>query len=266
MFDRLIWDWKWEPSILIGLALFVGGYLVATGPLRSRFPGSRPVARGQLGSFLLAALLIFLALVSPIDEIGDHYLFSAHMIQHMLIVLPMPVLLLLGLPDWLLRPWMRVRPIAAMARGVTAPIAAFALFNISFAVYHLPAIYDLALRFELFHIAIHLGLMALAVVNWWPVLSPLKELPPLPEGLRAFYLFFESMPATALAAFIVLAKTPLYPTYLAAPRITDLTPLADQQLAGLIMWLPGTLVYLGALTVVFVRWFSRPEAPLASNR
>src|SRR4051812_49684440 len=96
--EIIVYTWNWEPSILIGLALQVGAYLACIGPLRGRFPGSAPVPQARMQMFLLGSLTLFIALVSPLDTLGDGYLLSAHMIQHMLITLVAPPLLLIGTP------------------------------------------------------------------------------------------------------------------------------------------------------------------------
>jgi putative membrane protein len=101
--------------------------------------------------------------------------------------------------------------------------------------------------------------MATGALNWWPILSPLPELPRLSPPGQILYLFLEAVPATVLGALIVFAPTVLYPTYAAAPRVLGLDALADQQIAGLVMWTPGGLIYLGALTAVFFTWFGREE-------
>ncbi len=248
-------DWNLQPSILLGIALMVGAYLAAIGPLRKNFPGARAVSRGKIISFLLGALIIFIALVSPIDEIGDHYLFSVHMWQHLLLTLALPPFLLLGIPEWLLRPLLQVKPIARFARFLTQPSVAFALFNLIFAAYHIPGIYDFALHNEPAHIVAHLLLMVTATITWMPILSPSPELPRLAYPLQIFYLFLEAIPPTILASLITFAGDVIYPTYAVAPRAFNISALEDQQVAGLVMWIPGTFVYLGALTIIFFKWF-----------
>jgi putative membrane protein len=105
------------------------------------------------------------------------------------------------------------------------------------------------------HIAAHLMIMAAAVILWWPLLSPLPELPRAPYPMQMLYIFVVGLPMVVVAIFISMAEGILYPYYEAAPRIwTALTPRADQHLGGLIMWIPGGLVFLIALTVVFFRW------------
>lgn len=255
--DSLLWltDWNWSPSILIGLALFCGAYLYGVGPLRNRFKWADRIEPRQIALFLSGAFVIFIALASPLDEIGDEYLFSAHMAQHLLLILVMPPLLLLGTPGWLLRPFLRDAALARIGRFATAPVFALVSFNAIFTLYHVPAIYELALENDTIHIIVHLILMATAVITWLPILSPLPELPRIPPAAQILYLFLQSIPPTILGAIITFADTVLYPTYATAPSIFGMTPLADQQIAGLIMWVPGSGIYLLALTIVFFKWF-----------
>ncbi len=248
-------NWNFQPSVLIGVAFLSGAYLAAIGPLRKNFRDAPPVSTGRIVSFLLGALTIFAALVSPIDEIGDHYLFSVHMLQHLLLTLAMPPLLLLGTPDWLLRPLLKVSFIARLARFLIQPTIAFVLFNFVFAAYHIPAVYDFTLHNEPAHILAHLLLMVTATITWMPILSPSPELPRLSYPLQIFYLFLEAIPPTILAALITFATDVIYPTYAAAPRVFGVSALEDQQVAGIVMWIPGTFVYLLALTIVFFKWF-----------
>ena len=257
--------WNFDPSIILGLTLFIGAYLIAIGPLRNQFPNARPVPQGRVISFLLGALAMFIALASPIDEIGDHYLFSVHMVQHLLLMLIMPPLVLLGIPGWLLEPILQNATLTRMARFVTRPVTAIILFNTLFALYHIPALYDLSLQNHSIHIVIHLLLMATATISWMPILSPTQILPRLSYPLQIMYLFLQAIPPTLLAALITFADTVLYPTYARAPRIFGGTALEDQQNSGLIMWIPGTAVYLLALTIVFFKWFGGEQTAEAEQ-
>src|SRR2546426_9593462 len=99
--DFWLTQWNWEPSIVIGTALIIGLYLYAIGPLRKRTFPSEQVRRGQVVAFLLGMMIMFLALVSPLDELGDSYLFSAHMLQHLCLTMVVPPLLLISTPEWL---------------------------------------------------------------------------------------------------------------------------------------------------------------------
>jgi len=244
---------------LIGLALQAGAYLACIGPLRKHFPGSEPVESARIQTFLLGSLVLFIALCSPIETLGDGYLLSAHMIQHLLITLVAPPLLLIGTPRWLFRPLLRLPLARPIGRLLTNPIVAFLSFNIVFAGWHIPAYYETTLRSTPIHALEHLMFIATATLTWWPVFSPMDELPRLPDPAQCLYLFLESIPPTILGALITFAGWVLYPTYARAPRVWGISPQIDQQAAGLIMWIPGALVYLLVLTVVFFRWFGEDD-------
>ncbi len=251
--------WNWSPSIWIGTGLFVGAYLWAVGPLRRRFRSSEPATRAQLIWFLAGAAVIFLALASPLDDLGDEFLFSAHMVQHLLLALIAPLFLLLGTPGWLLRPLLRYPLVARVMRILTAPLVCFAVFNTVFLIWHLPILYEATLHNESIHIFEHLLFIAIGVLNWWPVVNPVPELARLSFPAQLLYLFLDGLPMTILGALVVFAPTVLYPTYATAPRLVDWSALADQQIAGLAMWMPGGMIYLVVLGVVFFDWLGREE-------
>ncbi len=254
--------WSFEPGVFFGVILLSGAYLLAITRWRGRFPGSAPVPPMRIASFLLAMATILLALLSPIADLSDNYLFSAHMVEHLLLTMVMPPLLLLGLPGWLIRPvFVRVPLLLRVARLITNPLVAFALFNGIFLGYHAPVFYDLSLASQYAHIAAHTLFMGVAVLTWWPVLSPLAELPPMPAPLQMIYLFAQTLPSQLVGAFFAFSGTPLYARYIQADRVwLALTPEADQQLGGLIMWVVGGTFFLGAFALVFLRWVSTNES------
>ena len=258
--SQALTTWSWDPSVWIGVLLLVGLYLSAIGPLRSRFKDSKPPRRSQILWFLIGMLSALLALESPLDGISDTYLFSAHMIQHMLLTLVVPPLLLLGTPGWLLRPLLRHSFVMKIAQVLTKPIVAFGVFNFTFLVWHLPSLYEATLQNESIHILEHLLFMATGVVGWWPILSPLPEPPRLSYAGQILYIFLSVVPMMILSALLVFATTVLYPTYAAAPRIFGLTVLADQQLGGLVMWTLGGSVYLCALGLASSAWMGSKRA------
>ncbi|MFN8540199.1 MAG: cytochrome c oxidase assembly protein [Thermomicrobiales bacterium] len=166
--------------MLIGTLLLTVLYLGAATRWRSRFPNSQPIPPGRIAAFLLAMLTLLLALQTPIADLSDHYLFSVHMVEHMLITLVFPPLLLAGVPGWMLRPlFVRFPLLLNIGRGITHPILAYGLFNAVFLGYHLPTIYDLSLSMPLLHVVFHQVFIATSILTWWPILSPLRELPPL---------------------------------------------------------------------------------------
>ena len=257
--DFWLTQWNWEPSIVIGTALVVGFYLYAVGALRRKYHLAESVKRGQVCSFLLGVSIMFLALVSPLDELGDSYLFSAHMVQHLCLTIVVPPLLLLGTPGWLVEPLLRKAMIFRIARVLTFPVVAFFLYNIDFWLWHAPPLYNATLENQGIHIFEHATFIVFGVIYWWPVFSPSALLPRLSMGGQVLYLFLSGMPAVALGAGLTFLP-PLYAPYLAAPRIWGLTAATDQQLGGLIMWIPGNIFYIVIASILFISWMQGQEA------
>ena len=121
--------------------------------------------------------------------------------------------------------------------------------------WHLPAAYDLALKHHSVHIVQHLMFISVAVMMWWPVVAPAPELERIPDGpLLMLYVFAFGIPMTILSAFLTMSDRLIYPYYALAPRVTSLGPLEDQQLGGLLMWIPGMLIFWVAITAIWFRW------------
>jgi putative membrane protein len=186
-------------------------------------------------------------------DLSDYYLFSAHMLQHLLLTLLLPPLLVAGTPGWLLSPLLR-HPAALRWRERHRPVAAAALSTVTIAVWHLAPYYDLMMRSHDVHIVTHLMFMVTATIMWWPVMSPVPELPRLTPGVGMLYLFLVGIPMQLVAALITLSDSVLYPWYSAAPRTFGLSPIDDQILGGLLMWVPGNLWMFLAIGVLFFRW------------
>lgn len=253
--------WPFLPSVLIGLLVLAAGYLLAITRWRGHFPDARPVPLGRALAFLAALGCLFLALHTPLEGLSD-YLFSAHMVQHLLITLLAPPLLLYGTPGWLLRPLLRRwRFLASAGRALTKPLIAFGLFNAVFLLYHVPRLYDLTLESEPWHTLAHVVFIATGVITWWPVLSPLSEIPRLPYPAQMLYLFLQTLPQQILGAVLTFSSSVLYQRYAVAPRVwAALSPSNDQQLGGLLMWIGGSTFFLFAFALVFLRWAQLNEA------
>lgn len=248
----------WQPTVVIGWLLFVGAYLFIVGPLGQRY--SKPTDRTQVAAFLAGAVILFLTLQSPLDVVADRYLFSAHMLQHMIMVFAVAPLLLVGTPGWFLRPIVRQRALWPIAHFLTRPLVGLVLFNGVFTLYHFPTFYNASLASELLHALMHLVFLATAVIAWWPVMSPLADLPRLSYPLQLLYLGAQSVLCQPVGAIITLAPEPLYTPYATAPRIIGLSPVEDQQIGGLMMWVGAVLLYFCFLTIVFFRWALQSEA------
>ena len=252
--DSLWLDWNFNPITLLGIALFTGAYFYALGPLRRRYGWAERVNHRQVAVFVTGTVIFALALISPLDALSDRYLFSAHMVQHMLICVVAPPLWLIGTPSWMLAPLFRNPTVARAARILTHPAVAFALFNGVLWLWHAPALYDATLSNEYLHIFEHLTFVVTAVIFWWAVLSPISEVPRMGYGASILYLFVACQPMVALGALLTFAASPLYHPYVVAPRLGGISALGDQQAGGLIMWLPTNIPYLAVLSVMFFRW------------
>jgi len=236
-------------STVIGLAVLACLY-----EWRARTTANGGAARRVAFYGGLAA--IFLSLNGPLHDLSDYYLFSAHMVQHLILTLVVPPLLIVGTPGWMLRPVLRNRFVARLAGWLTRPMICFATFNVVLAAWHLPILYNYAMAHHDVHIVQHLMFMAAAVMLWWPVLSQLPELPRLSYPMQMLYLFLTSIPMSIVAVYITYSSALLYPAYAGASRVLPLTPMDDQLLGGLIMWIPGGLVFFAVITVIFFRWQS----------
>jgi len=188
-------------------------------------------------------LILFLALASPIDVGGDHYLFSLHMLQHLLLAMIVPPLLLLGLPE----------AFQAFDRIRVSPLLANIGFNAVLAVWHLPFLYEATLRNQPLHVLEHLSFLAAGVVFWWPIMVPAGRRFAMSAIGKIAYLGFAGVPPTILGLAFILSPVVIYPFYAAAPRVTPLSPLDDQLIAGLVMFGLGNLIYFAAIWIIFFR-------------
>jgi putative membrane protein len=260
-------DWDTHPSVLIGIAALGLLYAYGLGPWRRRHAPDARIEPLRVASFAAALLVLLISLNGPMHDLSDYYLFSGHMVQHLLLTLLMPPLLIWGTPGWMIRPFVRPAWVRTLGRTLTNPVMAGILFSATIAVWHTVPAYELMMRDHDVHIATHLLFMVVAVIMWWPVMSPLEEVPALPLGVRMLYLFLVGIPMQIVAAIITFADTPLYSWYVVAPRTWGLTALDDQRLGALLMWVPGGMWFWGAMSVVFFRWAKeegKGEVPVSS--
>ncbi|HEY5021406.1 MAG TPA: cytochrome c oxidase assembly protein [Gemmatimonadaceae bacterium] len=251
--DLTWWRWSIHPSTVIGIAALGALYLWAAHRLR------RQPSLAQKIYFFSGLLLMFVSLNGPIHDLSDDYLFSAHMVQHLLLTLAMPPLLLLGVPGWMLSGPLSSSFVRPAARFFTRAPIAFVVFNLAIAVWHLPPFYNAAMANHNIHILEHLMFMVAAVLMWWPLLSQVPELPRLAYPGQMLYSFLMSIPMSIVAVYIAMSDHVLYPAYAAAPRVLPLSPLEDQLLGALIMWIPGGIIFYIIMTVVFFKWNARGE-------
>ncbi len=244
-------------AVCVGLLV---AYWFAVTQLRDEISDAGRVRRSQVAMFVAGVAVIYSVSSSPVHEISEDYLASVHMGQHLAYTLIAPPLLIAGTPSWLLRAPLRNAAVLRAARLVTLPLVCFAAFNTVQLLTHLPASVDFALTNHWFHPIVHIGLVASALLMWWPILSPLDELPKLSYPLQMAYLFVQSLIPTVLAAFLTFSRNPFYAYYERAPRLWSLTPIEDQQFAGFVMKMLGSLILWGFIAYAFFRWYQRDQA------
>ncbi len=264
---RLVWNW--EPSVLIPLGVTTLLYGLGVWRLRRELGDTRIISQAQIFSFAGGMAMLFLALVSPFDTVGAE-LVSVHMVQHLLLTLVAPPLLVLSRPAiaflWAFpvaqrrragRFWARIGLTRAV-RVLMQPLMVWAMFCGAFVTWHLPGPYMWALHNEGIHTIEHLSFFVASLLFWTLVIEP--------SGHRrigyGFALLFVTTAAvvTGLAgALMILSPRPLYPEDARAVAAWGLTLLEDQQLAGLMMWIPMDIVYFATAGWLFVAWLREAE-------
>jgi putative membrane protein len=251
-------NWSLDPIALIGIPLAAILYYRGLQSLgaRRRFHGTWRPSSFYAGLFALAV-----ALLSPLDHLSDE-LFMAHMTQHMLLMMVGVPLVLLGAPILpILRgiprpirrrvviPTFRSPPVRFVLRTLSRPLVAWPAFIFSMFAWHLPALYEAALGNEALHLLEHAVFVIGAYLFWWNVIDPHPLRPNLQYLVRVPYIFLTVVPAFALGAFLTFADGPWYATYIVTAPLHGLTPIEDQQLGGVIMWVPGSFIIGAALVL-----------------
>jgi cytochrome c oxidase assembly factor CtaG len=255
--------WSWDPSIVLGCAALIGIYFVA---VRSRLDD-------RMILYVAGVLVLFFALESPLEELGDTYLFSAHMAQHLLLILAVPPLMLLGFPRWLALRILEWPPANWVESVLSRPAVAYLLGIGTLWVWHIPTLYNATLHSEGVHIVEHLAFLVTSTILWWPVLSPVAERQLSPPA-TILYLFAAAAASSVLGIILTFSTPGLYDymhpvdTLGALPLLRDewgLSPSVDQQVGGLLMWVPSGLIYLSGILFALGRWYSAPGEDIQPN-
>ena len=252
--------WTADPSALIGITLgtllYTRGLLASKGRRRRLHPWWRPTL------FYTGMTMVAVALLSPLDALSDES-FAFHMVQHLLLILVAPPLILLSAPmvpmlrgvprtlrKLIVAPFAQEPAVRWVLRTATLPLVAWLAYTASFFGWHTPGLYDAALRNEAIHILEHLMFSATAFLFWWNIIDPIPLKGNLPYLGRVPYVFVTSVPNFVLGAFLVFATSPWYEFYQSQTSRFRLSPINDQQLGGLIMWVPGAFVLLFTMIAV----------------
>jgi putative membrane protein len=251
------WSWspQWHPTVWVLCAVLLCGYFLALdyiGPKHVR-PGEPVATRAQKRNAILAVTVIFIAAEWPIHTLAERYLYSVHMVQHLLLVMVAAPLMLAATPPWMARAVLP-GPLMRITRKVTRPMPALIIFNATLVFTHWPTMVDASVHSELAHFGLHLLLFVTAMIMWMPVLSPLLELPRLSYPGQMLYLFLQSLVPTVPASFLTFGDRPLYHVYETFHRIAGISALTDQRVAGLLMKIVGGAILWAIIIKVFFKW------------
>lgn len=255
--------WTFEPSVAVGVAVLGSVYLLgwrrARRPRDGRPPSAHRPGYGRLALFGLGLATIVIALLSPIDSLGDQMLVM-HMVQHMLLLDLVPILLIVGLNKVLLRPvTRRVRWLEERAGPLGHPAFAAACYIGFMWAWHIPAMYDLALRHADIHALEHLCFSVGGALYWWHLLSPIRSRHRLTGLGPVGYMVSTRLLVGLLGVALAFAPDSIYPFYTHHPHYWGLSATEDQSMAGLVMALEQSIVMGIALVVVFVRMLTESE-------
>jgi putative membrane protein len=264
--------WSFEPAVVVCLgvtALLYGRGLRAL--WRSAGEG-KGVNTWEAAAFVAGWTTLLLALMSPLHRLGG-VLFSAHMAQHELLMAVAAPLLVLGRPlvpfVWALPmswrravgSWVAGPPVRGIWAVLSLPLAAWTLHAAAIWLWHAPPLFEATLRSELFHTLQHLSFLGSGLLFWWALMRGRQR--QLGGPAAVLYLFTTSLHTTVLGALLTFSSRLWYPLYASSTASWGLTPLEDQQLAGLIMWVPANLAYLIAALLIVSTWLKEPSPRVA---
>jgi putative membrane protein len=255
--------WRWQPHpevwmLVLGL-LALGIYAARVVGPKAVPPGTQPVSRAQKTWFFTGLVLLEIAADWPVHDIGERYLYSVHMVQHLMIAFIIPPMFLLATPRWLARLIVPDGSVTGrVIRRLAWPVAAGFIFNAVTVFLHWPAVVTFSVHNGPFHYSMHLLLFASALLMWTPVCGPLPELRLSLPG-QMVYLFLQSIIPTVPGGWLTFAEGPVYKVYARPYRLFNIGVLDDQQAAGAIMKILGGFFLWMIITVLFFRWAAKWE-------
>lgn len=266
-----LWSaWTVAPTVIAPIVFGAALYLRGVHALWRRAGRGRGLAPWRVGCFSGGMLAMSIALISPVDALGEA-LFAGHMVQHLVLMTVAAPLLALGAPivGWLaalapehrhalLTRWRRARRARVLWQGASHPISTWLASAAVLWFWHAPGPYDAAVRNDVLHALEHASFLGAALLFWWPVVNPARRAR-LATGWSLLYLFTACMQSGVLGALLTFARAPLYTAHLDTAAAWGLSPLEDQQLAGVLMWWPAGIVYLAAVLTLLAFWLREAE-------
>ncbi|MDP8975589.1 MAG: cytochrome c oxidase assembly protein [Actinomycetota bacterium] len=255
------WTWHAHPDVWALVAVLAGGYWLALtrlGPSRV-LPTEAVATRRQVVCFALGVAALWVHADYPIHDIGENYLFSVHMFQHIGFTLVAAPLLLLGLPVWLLRWLVQPRAVRLLVTRLARPLPAAVVFNVVTVLTHWPVVMQASLNYHPLHLVVHTVIFTAALLMWFPVVNRVPELLTMGYPTRMVYLFLQSVVPTVPASFLTFGTTVMYRFYAEAPRAWSFSALDDQQLAGALMKIYAGFLLWVVIGAMFFVWYSHEQ-------
>lgn len=269
---------EWSPPIVINAMIFLTAFLYLRGWLSLRRSSPELIPPLRLGAFLAGMFSLWIAIGSPLSAFDEASL-TVHMVQHILLMLVVPPLVLLGAPSLpllhglpqgfvrsALGPLLRWRPVQSLGEFLTHPVVCWILAAAALIGWHVPSAFELALRSEAWHEVEHACFLSTSILFWWPVVQPFPAEARWPRWSMPLYLFLGTLPGGALGAFLAFCDRVLYPSYNEAPCVFSITPLQDQIFAGALMWVFGLFVCMVPAVFITLKLLSpRGVEPTSSS-
>ena len=250
------WRYQLHLEVWLLTAFLIGSYIYVVRVLGPRaVPAGEPiVTRRQLTCFIAGILIMFLSTDWPMHDIAEEYLYSVHMSQHMALTYFMPPLVVLATPEWFVRTLVGHGRAYRALRFFTFPVRAGLLFNLGVVISHIPGVVNASVSNGPLHYFVHVLLVLTSILMWMPVCGPLKELQMAPMP-KMIYLFLNSVVATIPAGWLTFAEGVVYKHYNIPTRVWGVSVSNDQQIAGAIMKLGGSIFLWTIIVAMFVKHF-----------
>jgi len=268
---------SWSAPVGVDASLCVVALLYARGWHRLRIVANRQFPAWRLAAFFAGVVTVWIAIGSRLEALDDVSL-TVHMMQHLLLAAIAPPLILLGAPELpLLRglpqslgrgvvsPFLRLPFTRRFAHLVSNPAICLLVATLALIGWHIPAVFELALRLDWLHKLEHASFLGAGLMFWWPVVQPWPSTPRWPEWAMPLYLFAATLPCDALSAFLTFCERVVYPSYISAPRVFTLSPLEDQERAAALMWVAVTVIFLIPAVLVTLKILSPGKSGLPDD-
>ena len=268
---------SWSAPVAVDASLCLAALFYARGWNRLRIVAKLQFPVWRFAGFFAGVVTVWIAIGSPLESFDDVSL-TVHMVQHLLLAAVAPPLLLLGAPELpLLRglpqslarrvvsPFLRLAFTRRFGHLVSNPTICWLVATLALIGWHIPVVFELALRWDWLHKLEHASFLGAGLMFWWPVVQPWPSTPRWPEWAIPLYLFSATLPCDALSGFLTFCDRVVYPSYISAPRVFALSPLADQECAAALMWVCVTIIFLVPATLVTLKLLSPSKSNLPDD-